>query len=308
MRTDLVLDTWRQLVTDGLDARFFALVDPAVDPRVISLISEESLDNECLFGYPLDSDIARSTPRLVQIHHPEASPLLRWIAKRAPHQPVATLIAANATLSGLADHLKTCADAELEDLDSMFLAYWDPAILGTLVGQADDSTLNVSGPVLTHDQRAFLLRPILRWWYWDREGALHVAAPAPPASEIQSLQKLVLVPQQVDDLVEAAVPDHLLQHIRQNQPELLDKLPESARYRFVRQQLARARAYGLEGTGDLVNYVCVALAFGSEFDLRANMPELLLQVKNEQLGFPQALEKADEAALQASSSEPELLP
>jgi hypothetical protein len=132
----------------------------------------------------------------------------------------------------------------------------------------------------------------------------------PPSqnSEFQPLQKLVLSPQQVDDLVEAAVPDHLLQHIRQNQPELIEKLPESARYRFVRQQLARARAYGLEGTGDLVNYVCVALAFGSEFDLRANMPELLLQVKNQHLGFAQVLEKADEAALQASSSEPELLP
>ena len=104
------------------------------------------------------------------------------------------------------------------------------------------------------------------------------------------------------------MPDHLLQHIRHNQPELIEKLPEPARYRFVRQQLARARAHGLEGTGDLVNYVCVALAFGSQFDRQANMPDLLLQVKNKQMGFAQALEKADEAALQATSSEPELLP
>ncbi len=308
MLTDLILDTWLQLVANGMNARFFALVDPAVDPRVISLIAEEKLDNECLFGYPLDSDIARSTPRLVQIHYPEASPLVRWIAKRTPHQPVATLIAANAPLEGLSAHLKACADAELEGIDSMYLAFWDPAILGTLIGQAGDSTLHVAGPVLHPDQMAFLLRPILRWWYWDREGALHMAAPVPTPSEIQPLQKLILVPQQIDDLVEAAVPDHLLQHIRQNQPELLDKLPESTRYRFARQQLARARAYGLEGTGDLVNYVCVALAFGSDFDRRANMPELLLQVKNKQLDFAQALEKADEAALKASSCEPELLP
>lgn len=308
MSANLVLDTWRQLVADGQEVHLFALIDAAVDPRAISLIAEERLANECLFGYPLDSDIARSTPRLVQISRPEESPLLRWITKRTPVQPVATLLAAKVALPDLVAHLKVCADAELEGLDSMYLAFWDPAILGTLIGQADDSTLHVPGPVLRTKQLAFFLHPILRWWYWDREGTLHVAAPAPPASEIQPLQAMVLAPQQVDDLVEAAVPDHLLQHIRQNQPELIEKLPEPVRYRFVRQQLARARAHGLEGMGDLVNYVCVALAFGSQFDRLANMPELLLQVKNKQMGFVQALEKADEAALQASSSEPELLP
>lgn len=308
MSTDFILDTWRQLVADGLEVRLFALIDPAVDPRIISLIAEEKLDNECLFGYPLDSDIARSTPRLVQISRPEESSLLRWITKRAPVQPVATLLTAKVALPELAAHLKVCADAELGGLDSMYLAFWDPAILGTLIGQADDSTLHVPGPVLDTDQLALFLQPILRWWYWDRGGALHAAVPAPPNSEFQPLQKLVLAPHQVDDLVEAAVPDHLLQHIRQNQPELIEKLPEPVRYHFVRQQLARAREHGLEGTGDLVNYVCVALAFGSQFDLKANMPELLLQVKNKPMSFGQALEKADEAALQASSSEPELLP
>lgn len=307
MRTSEILGVWLEHSQATPNAKLYALLDAAVDSRAIRLIEEEGLNNECLFGYSLDTDIARTTPRLVLLRPSDASPLLQWIERNGPKKPVATLLASPWPLGKLADHLKTCIDVELEGIDSMYLALWDPAILGTLVGQPDDTTLHVPGPVLGADQIAWLLSPLTGWWYWDRQGALH-AIPPMVNGERQPMDKLVLSPKQVDALVEAAVPDHLLQHIAQNQPELAEKLPEASRYPFVRQQLARARAHGLGGMGDLVNYVCVSLAFGADFDLKANLPTLLSQVKTGQMRFDQALSQVDEAALEASRVEPELLP
>jgi hypothetical protein len=118
---------------------------------------------------------------------------------------------------------------------------------------------------------------------------------------------IVLDEAQVEQLVEAAVPDHLLQHVRQNQPDLLVNLPAQDHYDFVRQQLRRARGHGLQGTGDLVNYVCLALAFGARFDEEPGMAGLLRRVRQQTLSFDALMKQADEAALEAAKTTPSLL-
>ncbi|MFX9684394.1 hypothetical protein ABTP08_20260, partial [Acinetobacter baumannii] len=56
----------------------------------------------------------------------------------------------------------------------MFLAFWDPVILATLVGHKENKTLYVDGPVFNTQQIKDLLTPIQSWWYWDRLGKLQV--------------------------------------------------------------------------------------------------------------------------------------
>lgn len=191
----------------------------------------------------------------------------------------------------------------------MFLALWDPAILGALLGQRDDKTLHVSGPVLKPAQIHQLVWPLSHWWYVDRDGGLHNAI----SSEWQAHDhqvtstRLVLDAKQVDLLVESSVPDHLLQHIRENQPELLERLPANQHYRFAQQQLRRARDYGLEGTGDLVNYLCLALAFGSTFDQLPPVAVLLAQVRDGASTFDEALLKMPEGELTSGMKVPVLL-
>jgi Domain of unknown function (DUF4123) len=298
------------LATIGQPAlRLFALVDPAQNRRVVPMIASESVPNECLFGYEIDSPIAVTTPRLVSLDDPIASRLLGWLLQNMPTQPVATLLASTARLPAIAAHLRRCLDVELEGLDSMTLALWDPAILGTLVGQPDDDTLHVSGPALQHDQIDDLLAPLSHWWYCDRLGRLHDAVPSAMRAERHDgvIRNKVLVAAQVDDLVEASVPDHLLQHIRQNQPELLERLPGSQHYQFVQQQLCRARQHGLKGTGDLVNYTCLALAFGSRFDELPSATALWGQVKDGSMTFNAALDNAPESEWEANMNKPVLL-
>ena len=108
-------------------------------------------------------------------------------------------------------------------------------------------------------------------------------------------------------LVEASVPDHLLQHIEQNQPELLERLPPPDRYDFVRQQLARAREHRLGGTGDLVNYVCISLEYGARFDSVPSVAAALAKVKSGKESFNAAMDMFDEGELKAGAKAPALL-
>ena len=305
-------ESWRELRAREPSQRLFALVDPAQEPSLLDLIVSDGLQQACLFGYDIDSPIARGTPRLVDLRDGAPCRLLSGLLRSMPMRPCATLLSSRFDLPALLQHFKQVVDVELEGIDSMFLAFWDPAILGALLGQPDDLTLHVSGPVLTAQQINALTAPIDRWWYWDRGGGMHAAALRSNQSDDVELPEraqlpLVLNERQVDMLVEASVPDHLIQHIGANQPELLAKILPTQRYDFVRQQLARARAHGLSGMGDLVNYVCVALAFGSRFDEVPTMAGPLAQVKASEITFAEALARAAEAELVEAGAAPELL-
>ncbi|MCS6498253.1 DUF4123 domain-containing protein, partial [Burkholderia thailandensis] len=148
-------------------------------------------------------------------------------------------------------------------------AYWDPAILATLVGSAEDETLFVKGPVLSGEQRQAFLAPILRWTYWDRKGALRQIdwrQDRMPASAATLKPPLKLDQGQVDALTEASVPDGLLQHFSEHAPELLADVPERDRYGFVCRQIARARQHGIEGPGAWMDYCALAMRHGEAFD------------------------------------------
>ena len=199
-------------------------------------------------------------------------------------------------------------DVRLEEHDDMFLAIWDPSILGLLIGTGTDNTLYVEGPALAQEQAKALLGPICYWWYWDRKGNRHEVAHRVAQSGVLAADlPLQLNSVQVEMLVEASVPDHLIYHLGTNLPELLEKLPTEKRYKFVCQQLKRARTYGLEGTGDLVNYVAIALAFGAQFDEKAEAAAILQQVRDKKLSFDRAIKSLPEDEMSKAAQAPDLL-
>jgi hypothetical protein len=307
--TEALLADCRNCQTRYPSSSLYALVDAAQDNGLLSEFVAAGWSSECLFGYDADAQVAQVTPRLVKLPAQLDDPRLTRLAKVMFRQPVATLMASPLGLQSLASHLRQLVDVQLADLDSMFLALWDPAILGTLVGQADDTSLHVQGPVLDAAQRTTLLAPLLAWWYCSREGTAHRVAGGAggDADPETATEGFVLNAEQVDALVEASVPDHLLHHIAQNQPELLEKLEPAKRYPFVRQQIRRARSYGLAGMGDLTNYVCIALAYGAQFDQLTGVKAVLTQVRSATLTFDQALDHLPEPDLSAAAQTPELL-
>lgn len=299
---------WQKIIEASPEQNLFALIDIAQEPSLLQRIRDRELPSACLYGYAPDSPIAKGTPRLVQIDPLRDETLLSRLIGLSSNRPIATILAANCDLSVLLSHIRACTDVRLDGHDDMFLAIWDPAILGVLLGVAADRTLHVEGPVLSLEQAKALVGPIHRWWYWDRKGNRQEIAWMLTQTDVLAVDlPLQLNSEQVEMLVEASVPDHLIYHLRTNLPELLEKLPVDKRYEFVCQQLKRARTHGLEGTGDLVNYVAIALAFGARFDEQDEVAATLRQVKEKKLSFDQAIKSLPEEKMSQVAQVPDLL-
>ncbi|KVG15589.1 DUF4123 domain-containing protein [Burkholderia thailandensis] len=215
------------------------------------------------------ADVQAVSPHLIYIPPSHFESARGWLERHGPASPCATILASPLPLAALAEHLKSFLRVCLPDGEPIVLAYWDPAILATLVGSAEDETLFVKGPVLSGEQRQAFLAPILRWTYWDRKGALRQIdwrQDRMPASAAMLKPPLKLDQGQVDALTEASVPDGLLQHFSEHAPELLADVPERDRYGFVCRQIARARQHGIEGPGAWMDYCALAMRHGEAFD------------------------------------------
>lgn len=267
-------------------AHVYVLADPAQDKTLPAALQFDSANAVCLFDGSVD--VKEVAPHLISIDEENYRLAAEWLEQHASNVPCATLIISTMPLEVLSRHLASFVDVVLPDRTTMALAFWDPAILAVLNGARGDDTQHVRGPVLKPEQKQAFLTSVLGWWYWDRAGCLQAidwngSSASDARSEIQL--PLTLDQHQVDELVEASVPDSILYYIRLDMPGLLLRLPESAQYAFVRSQILNARKYGLEGTGDLVNYCCVALAYGEAFDVLPQVAVLLEQVRSKILTF-----------------------
>ena len=87
------------------------------------------------------------------------------------------------------------------DNTEMVLALWDPIVLAALLGNPSDTSLYVTGPILTRSQREAFLVPINSWWYSARDGDIHqlvpnAPTPTPPltAQTVTAKNNLILKP------------------------------------------------------------------------------------------------------------------
>ena len=277
----------------GQSLNWFALADAAQDPQLPAVLASE-VSCRSLFGASVDSPLGAQSPWLVQLPAPNPDEKAwKWLARHAAHRPCATVIASDWLLDQLTAHLQGWLDVKLPDGDGLFLAIWDPAILATLVGQADDSTLHVPGPVLTPGQRRDLLAPVDAWHYWDRTGAHHRIVPLsnpPSAADPETVLPLQLTQAQVDDLVEASVPDHVLYHVQTNQPMLLDAVPPEQRYGRVRALVVQGQALGLEVMREWVDFVCAALIYGERMQSDPTITGLLRRLQAREIRLDEALD------------------
>lgn len=285
------LQTWLSAAENAAAHQLFVLIDAAVDSKLVA-----SLKQTCpAWAALLDqqgSSIAAHGPHLFQLATSEPTPP----ALRDTSPAAFTVLAADTCLLELQRHLQAFTTVRLESDMAMGFAFWDPAILGSLVGQKDDATLHIAGPVLEALQLQVFLRPVSAWWYWDRESELHrIDRPPAPGFSAGVMHLLQLTQAQEDLLVEASVPDQILYHLELNQPYLFDsKLPATKRYRFIRAVLGPARELGLHGMRDLVNFTAMCLIYRQRMQTDPTIGTLLDQVRLKQLTLDQAMEKMPE--------------
>lgn len=285
---------WLATQTTAASQRLFVLADGAMDNRLIHALKHAGYPWTALLEHQ-GSNIAEQGPHLFEFG--SASALQENAALRYAAPATFSALLAPISLTELHSHLQAFTMAQLEGGLKMGFAFWDPAILGSLVGQLDDSTLYLAGPVLDTTQLKAFLSPVTAWWYWDREGQPHRIDPphlAPTAIPATG-QLLQLTQVQEDQLVEASVPDQILYHLELNQPHLFDnRLPAIRRYRFVRAVLGPARSLGLSGMRDLVNFTAMCLIYRERMQTDPTIAMLLEQVREQQLTLDQAMEKMPE--------------
>jgi hypothetical protein len=257
METGFDLAGLQNIALQNPSINWYALTDSAQDCALHKSLLRPERQVRCLFDYSQESPIAEYAPHLVALGAPKVScRIWRRLVSRAKSSSCVSILASRMSFDNLYHQLYGCIDVLLPDGDSLFLAFWDPAILGTLLGQKDDATLHVKGPVLTASQKTMLLHGLRDWWYWDRNGIAHTVD-LNLENGTQVAKRIVLCQRQVDALVEASVPDHVLYYLEKNHPELIQDTPSKLRYEIVRLGLVRARAIGLVSMKDLLNYLCI---------------------------------------------------
>ena len=286
--------------TSTVPMHWYAIADAAQNqalPKVLT--TSTGMSHRCLFNTPEGNLVAALSPHLVALPVPSANaehPAWKWIERNARKSPCVTVLASVLDFETLHAHLQHWIEVLLPDGEDMFFAFWDPAILAVLVGQDTDTTLNVPGPVFSAAQCSALLQGIQSWWYWDRDGGLQrvhgatQAARATPATTTKSIElPLKLTQLQVDMLVEASVPDHVLSHLQENQPQLFQDLAHHKRYGYVQRMLTGAQKLGLSAMKDLVNFVSLGLIYRQRLGQDAQILQLLQQVQNQTLTLDEAM-------------------
>lgn len=283
---------------DNRELSCYAIVDQAQDGTLLARFEQEqiSMHSKCLLPAALGSDTEAYAPHLVALS-PLAADTEAWpdiVQQAASHPASFTLIASTDDFATLWESLAAFTEILLPDGTDMILAFWDPAILGTLTGHKADRTLHVPVPALTASQCERLLQGIVAWWYWDREGNPQQILPGEndnglPPYEVTLPLKLMQV--QVDMLVEAGMPDQLLSMMQENQPQLLMDIPRAQHYRLMQKNLLGARKLKLSGMRDILNYTCAALIYGDKLQTNPVIAALLARVKAGELGFDAAMDQ-----------------
>ncbi len=270
---------------------WYAIADSAQHRALPTALVHETELPRCLFGAPQGSPMAAKAPHLIALAPPQTNgEAWKWIGHNAAKLPCVTVLASPCDFNAVFAHLERFTEIRLPDGEEMFFGFWDPAILGTLVGQSDDDTLHVSGPVLDAMQRSTFLADIGAWMYWDRGGTMRSIDTVISPGEYAPTP-LQLTQHQVDDLVEASVPDHVHYYVELNQPQLISDIAPANRYGLVQKAVADGREIKLEAMGDLVNFVCAALIYKERLHQDPSILTLFDRVKHGALSFAEALTK-----------------
>lgn len=111
-----------------------------------------------------------------------------------------------------------------------------------------------------------LAAPLLRWCYIDRAGELKILwfseTPAEPTS--YPSEQLVLPQGDIDRMVDAAMPDAIMDFLDRESPDILPHAGKAEGYRLVVQACALAKKYSIDSTPDTVQLAARTLATGGD--------------------------------------------
>ncbi|WP_202724510.1 DUF4123 domain-containing protein [Acinetobacter pittii] len=281
--------TFEKYPLDQIGLNIYAIADAAQDKKFLKVL--EHLRQKCLLKEASGEKAKEISPHLIQLPKNFTSLEWEWIESNVAGTTKMTIIITPLTFDYLYKHLRNFLDIEFDGGLEMMLAFWDPAILATLVGHKADKTLYVQGSVFNPQQIEALLKPIQSWWYWDRLSNLQSIFGLNERVEVlPPIEKpLHFTVEQEEMMVEATFPDNLIYYLKLNNSFLVDKIDDKSLYEFVIKSIPEARDYCLSGTRDILNFICLKLMYGVQFESDHKLQYLLNNLKDKKLTMDQIM-------------------
>lgn len=179
---------------------------------------------------------------------------LAWFLEHTQGMHCLSWIVSSADLLSLRDHLRSLSRIEAVDGSRYIMRFYDTRILPAWY------------QMLSYEQELHALGPMISWAYMDREGMPctlfgHAKPVVPPSYTMR------LTPVQEQQLLDAALPDIVLERLEQNGNADLLAMQKSQRYAFVADQVNKAKQqYGIHATQEIVLFCSLALGIGRNFD------------------------------------------
>lgn len=189
---------------------FYILADAAQDSKFLKAFIH--LRQKYLIIEAAGEKARAVSPHLLQIPKDLSSKEWQWIQRNIVGTSVMTIIVSGLSFKLLFDHLRHFLEIQLDGGLDLFLAFCDPTILATLVGNKEDSSLYVQGPIFNKQQIQDLLTPIHSWWYWNKMQQLQKIAGFNQYLENRPIIKtpIQLTVEQEEQMIEATLPDNLI--------------------------------------------------------------------------------------------------
>ncbi len=269
------IDEGRQAQAQG--CFIYAVVDPASWPDAYKQLRDLRSTSRAMSLFddtPLAKDEAVA-PLVVSLDL--ADSLMAQLLAVAEEMPCIVWLASPLSLNDLVSNLRVKLWAELDDGTPITLRFFDPRVLPELDKTFDDS------------QRLQLHDGIARWWFKDRDRVTQTLPTEPHREPPASSAALRLTDQQTDTLLEAALPDRVMNIVAAEAPPRWQTLRRAEQCALAAQQIENAKTYGLEFEHDFATFIQLALALGPAFDRNETWVPLLNLVKQDELKIDDAV-------------------
>ncbi|MBI1890664.1 MAG: DUF4123 domain-containing protein [Burkholderiales bacterium] len=207
---------------------------------------------------------APTGPLLIHVGHDQTR-TLAWFLEHTQGIHCMSWIVAPLGLIELREHFRSLMQVRAHDGSECGVRFYDTRVLPAWY------------QTLSQEQEAYALGPVNSWTYMDREG-MPCTIFGRGETEVPSSQTLQLSEEQEATLLNAALPDIVLQQLEQSGNPDLEAMPQSERYRFIANQIAKAkRQYGILSVDELAMFCSLALGIGQDFDMLEPVAQVLQQ-------------------------------
>ena len=244
----------RRLLDDG--ASLYSLIDGARFSRLVRMVSAQNASIELfsLLGEAAATDAVYAGPILIRHKTREQCDLLLKLMGEQDSASFMSLIISAQPLAEILKRLVWLTEVRHEDGTEWIMRFYDPLILPHWLA------------VLDAKQRQQALSGTLQWLFTDVRGenqAVDVASG--DFAPLLETRPMLLMEQQSDDLMTAAMPYIVMHQLCGDNPQALDAIPSTERYDFFYRQIESAKKLDVAASGDVKMFCLLATMFGPEF-------------------------------------------